>query len=270
MAEFDLQAPFKPAGDQPRAIAELSAGLLRGDRFQTLLGRHRLRQDDVGRQRHQGARPADARALAQQDARGAAVRGAQELLPAQRGRVLHLVLRLLPARSVRPDDRHVHREGRVDQRGHRPPAPARDVEPDGARRRHHRRHRLRDLRPRRSGRSIASGWCTLARGRVRRARRHSARARRHPVLAQRRLVRARHVPRARRHGRDLSGVRGAGRAHRDVGRRGRADLEDRRRSPARRSPISSAPRSIRRSTSSPRARRSSARSRSFAPSWPSG
>jgi excinuclease ABC subunit B len=38
MAEFDLQAPFKPAGDQPRAIAELSAGLARGDRFQTLLG----------------------------------------------------------------------------------------------------------------------------------------------------------------------------------------------------------------------------------------
>src|ERR687889_331976 len=37
-APFDLQAPFKPAGDQPRAIAELSAGLARGDRFQTLLG----------------------------------------------------------------------------------------------------------------------------------------------------------------------------------------------------------------------------------------
>jgi excinuclease ABC subunit B len=35
---FDLQAPFRPAGDQPRAIAELSAGLRRGDRFQTLLG----------------------------------------------------------------------------------------------------------------------------------------------------------------------------------------------------------------------------------------
>jgi excinuclease ABC subunit B len=37
-AAFDLQAPFAPAGDQPRAIAELSAGLNRGDRFQTLLG----------------------------------------------------------------------------------------------------------------------------------------------------------------------------------------------------------------------------------------
>ncbi len=38
MASFDFQAPFSPAGDQPRAIAELTTGLARGDRFQTLLG----------------------------------------------------------------------------------------------------------------------------------------------------------------------------------------------------------------------------------------
>ncbi len=38
MADFVLTAPFEPAGDQPRAIAELSAGLQHGDRFQTLLG----------------------------------------------------------------------------------------------------------------------------------------------------------------------------------------------------------------------------------------
>jgi excinuclease ABC subunit B len=37
-ARFDLQSPFQPAGDQPRAITELTAGLIRGDRFQTLLG----------------------------------------------------------------------------------------------------------------------------------------------------------------------------------------------------------------------------------------
>jgi excinuclease ABC subunit B len=37
-AVFDLQSPFAPAGDQPKAIAELTAGLRRGDRFQTLLG----------------------------------------------------------------------------------------------------------------------------------------------------------------------------------------------------------------------------------------
>src|SRR5438034_9669485 len=37
-AVFDLRAPFSPAGDQPKAIAELTRGLERGDRFQTLLG----------------------------------------------------------------------------------------------------------------------------------------------------------------------------------------------------------------------------------------
>lgn len=37
-ANFQLEAPFRPAGDQPRAIEELTRGLIRGDRFQTLLG----------------------------------------------------------------------------------------------------------------------------------------------------------------------------------------------------------------------------------------
>jgi excinuclease ABC subunit B len=37
-ANFQLQAPFQPAGDQPKAIAELMAGLDRDDRFQALMG----------------------------------------------------------------------------------------------------------------------------------------------------------------------------------------------------------------------------------------
>ena len=35
---FQVQAPFEPAGDQPRAIEQLTAGLRRGDQYQTLLG----------------------------------------------------------------------------------------------------------------------------------------------------------------------------------------------------------------------------------------
>jgi excinuclease ABC subunit B len=35
---FEVHAPFQPAGDQPKAIAELTAGLHRGDKYQTLLG----------------------------------------------------------------------------------------------------------------------------------------------------------------------------------------------------------------------------------------
>ncbi|MES2125309.1 MAG: excinuclease ABC subunit UvrB [Gemmatimonadota bacterium] len=38
MPRFEVRAPFEPAGDQPRAIAELTAGLVRGDKYQTLLG----------------------------------------------------------------------------------------------------------------------------------------------------------------------------------------------------------------------------------------
>jgi excinuclease ABC subunit B len=38
MSTFDLRLPFELAGDQPQAIAELTAGLQRGASFQTLLG----------------------------------------------------------------------------------------------------------------------------------------------------------------------------------------------------------------------------------------
>jgi len=38
MPEFQMMAEFEPAGDQPAAIAALSEGVQRGDRFQTLLG----------------------------------------------------------------------------------------------------------------------------------------------------------------------------------------------------------------------------------------
>ncbi|HEX9971743.1 MAG TPA: DEAD/DEAH box helicase family protein, partial [bacterium] len=38
MAKFELISDYKPTGDQPKAIEELTAGILRGDRFQTLLG----------------------------------------------------------------------------------------------------------------------------------------------------------------------------------------------------------------------------------------
>ncbi len=38
MPEFKLQAPYKPTGDQPQAIAELVKGFKEGNQFQTLLG----------------------------------------------------------------------------------------------------------------------------------------------------------------------------------------------------------------------------------------
>ena len=140
---------------------------------------------------------------AQQDAGRAALRRVQELLPRQRGRVFRLLLRLLPARGLRPAHRHLHREGILDQRADRPHAPLGHARAAGARRRHHRRlgllhlrHRLgRDLhgddlrregrraaRPARSSSPISSPCTTSA---------HDAR------------FHARHLPRARRHRRDL-------------------------------------------------------------------
>ena len=38
MPQFEVTSDFQPAGDQPRAIEALSEGILRGDRYQTLLG----------------------------------------------------------------------------------------------------------------------------------------------------------------------------------------------------------------------------------------
>ncbi len=38
MPPFVVHSEFEPAGDQPKAVAELAAGIERGDRFQTLLG----------------------------------------------------------------------------------------------------------------------------------------------------------------------------------------------------------------------------------------
>ncbi len=38
MPQFEVEAPFQPAGDQPQAIAALSRGLAQGERYQTLLG----------------------------------------------------------------------------------------------------------------------------------------------------------------------------------------------------------------------------------------
>jgi excinuclease ABC subunit B len=38
MPQFEVEAPFEPAGDQPAAIAQLTEGLTRGDKYQALLG----------------------------------------------------------------------------------------------------------------------------------------------------------------------------------------------------------------------------------------
>jgi excinuclease ABC subunit B len=38
MKKFQIKSNFKPTGDQPEAIHQLSSGIINGDKYQTLLG----------------------------------------------------------------------------------------------------------------------------------------------------------------------------------------------------------------------------------------
>ena len=84
----------------------------------------------------------------QQDAGRAALQRVPRVLPRQRGRVLRLLLRLLPARGLRPGPGPLHREGLLDQRRDRPPAPRGDGGAVRPPRRDHRRLGLLHLRDR--------------------------------------------------------------------------------------------------------------------------
>ena len=175
-------------------------------------------------QRRRHREPADAGHGAQQDAGGAALPGVPPVLPAERRRVLRQLLRLLPARSLRARERHVHREGIDDQRRDRPHAAVGDAIALRAPRRHHRRQRLVHLRPGLAGgllRHAAAARARAAHG----PRADSPQARRDPVRAQRSRVRPRHLPRPRRHHRGVSVVRGDGAAHRPLRRRDRRARE---------------------------------------------
>ena len=88
----------------------------------------------------------DAGPLAQQDAGRPALRRVQGVLSAQRGPLLRQLLRLLPARSLHSAARHLHREGRLDQRGDRPPAAGGDQRAGQPPGRDHRGQRLVHLR----------------------------------------------------------------------------------------------------------------------------
>ena len=109
------------------------------------------RQDVHDGERHGAPAATVARDRAQQDARSPAVQRVPRVLPRQRRRVLRQLLRLLPARGLPPDVGHLHREGLVDQRRHRPAAPFGHLLAAGAARRRDRRIRLVHLRPRLAG-----------------------------------------------------------------------------------------------------------------------
>ena len=146
--EFELVTDMEPAGDQPEAIAALVDGRRAGRPVPDAARHHRVGQELHDRQRDRAGAAAHAGARAEQVA-GRAARGrVPRVLPEEPGRVLRLLLRLLPARGVHPVDRHVHREGQLDQRRDRPAAPLGHERAAHPPRRDHRRVGLGDLRPR--------------------------------------------------------------------------------------------------------------------------
>ena len=172
---FEVVAPFQPAGDQPKAIARADRRSPPGRQVPDPARGHRVGQDHDPGAHHRQLRQAHAGAVPQQDPGRPALRRAAAVSAPKRGRVLRLLLRLLPARGVRPSHRRVHREGRLDQPGHREPAAAGHLQPDGAGGRGHRRHGERHLRPGRPGRIPQADGHRPAGG--------AAGARRHPVAS---------------------------------------------------------------------------------------
>ena len=146
--------------------------------------RHRHGQDGDHGLDDRAAPAAGARHRAQQDPGRAALQRVPRVLPAERGRVLRLVLRLLPAGGVRPAGRPLHREGLVAERRHRAAAAERDLVALHAPRRDRRRLGLVHLRPRLAG-GVARARPDPRRGRGARPRPRPAQADRQPVLAER-------------------------------------------------------------------------------------
>ncbi len=151
---FKLRSEFQPQGDQPAAIEALVRGLDEGAKDQVLLGiTGSGKTFTVATVIERTQRPtlviAHNKTLAAQ-----LYQEFKYVLPRERGRVFRLLLRLLPARGVRPGLRHLHREGGDDQRGDRPPAPLGHARALRAARRDRRRLGLLHLRPRRPGRLL--------------------------------------------------------------------------------------------------------------------
>ncbi len=217
---FKLVTDFEPRGDQRRAIEELVQGLQRGDASQVLLG---VTGSGKTFTMAQCIAELNRPALVMAHNKTLAAQLYQEFrrfFPGERGRVLRQLLRLLPARGLRPDDRLVYREGSDDQRRDRSHAAVRDALAVRTPRRHHRRQRVLYLRAGIPGGVLRDDVAARVRP-ADRSRADPAQAGRDPVRAQRRRLQSRRLPRPRRHRRGLSVVRGHRAADRAVRRRGR-------------------------------------------------
>ena len=222
VAPFKVVSDYQPSGDQPdRDRGDHGASQRRRP------GRRAARCDRHRQDRERGlggrAAPApDAGPPAQQDAGRPVRQRAAPAVPRQRGRILRQLLRLLPARGLRPADRHLHREGLLHQRGGRAAAALGDQLAADASRRDRGVDGVLHLRPRHPAGVPRPDAPAQGRRRAR-PRLDPSAAGRDPIHAQRHVVHPRHVPGPRRHPRGVPGLRGAGDPGRVLRRRGRAD-----------------------------------------------
>ena len=110
MPEFKLQAPYKPTGDQPQAIAELVKGFKEGNQFQTLLGvtgsgKTFTMANVIQELQKPTLVIAHNKTLAAQ-----LCNEFKEFFPEQPRRILRFLLRLLPARKLHTLDRYLYRK----------------------------------------------------------------------------------------------------------------------------------------------------------------
>ena len=221
VAPFEVVTDMVPAGDQPTAIAEIEKRVNAGEPDTVLLGATGTgKTATVAWLAERLDRPVLVMLPNKTHRRPVRQRAARDDAQ-QRGRVLRLLLRLLPARGVHPADRHLHREGLLDQRRGRAAAPLGDqLAADPAR--HDRGGlgllHLRSRHPPGVPRPDAAAACRRPDG----PRGAAAAPGRHAVLPQRPRLHPRHVPGPGRHDRDHPAVRGARGPDRDVRRRGRA------------------------------------------------
>ena len=224
MPEFEVVSPFQPAGDQPAAIAGLVEGRAARRPLPDAAGHHRQRQDGDDRLDDRAGAAADARHRAEQVARRAARRrSSASCFPKNRVEYFVSYYDYYQPEAYLPDDRHLHREGLVDQRRDRPAPPRDDVVAAHAPRRDRRRLGLVHLRPR-----LARGVPRPDRRRCAVGEEHDQRALLRRLVdmhydAQRHEPRARHVPGPRRHHRDPPRLRGDGGPARVLRRQARAD-----------------------------------------------
>ena len=205
MPQFQISSTYEPQGDQPAAIAELTEGLRRGDRFQTLLGATGT-----------GKTFSIANVIAAYG-RPTLVTSHNKTLAAQ----LYGELKaLFPRNAVEyfisyydyyqpeayvPSTDTLHREGLQHQRGYRAPALAHDVVPHGEGRRDRSGVGVLHLRlGQPSGLPLADAPPTG--GPADRSQGDSEGSGGNPVSAQRLRIPAGHVPGPGGYRGDLSGV----------------------------------------------------------------